>query len=287
MKARLEGGELEGREIEVTLPGRAVAPVSIVGAGNLEQMEMDLQGMFEKIMPKPSQTRTMTVADARPVLLAQETESLIDPEKVNQAAVALAEESGIVFIDELDKIAGDDGGGRGPDVSRQGVQRDLLPVVEGTTVTTKYGPVRTEYVLFIAAGAFHRSKPSDLMPELQGRFPIRVELQDLTRDDFVRILREPRASLIRQYEALLATEGITLEFTPEAIDAMADLAHRVNQTTQNIGARRLHTILERVVEELSFDASDRPDKHVVIDAAEVRRRLEALAKDEDLSRFIL
>ncbi len=289
MKARLDAGELEGREIEVTLPGRAVAPVSIVGAGNLEQMEMDLQGMFEKIMPKQSQTRTMTVAEARPLLLAQETESLIDPEKVNQAAVALAEESGIVFIDELDKIAGDDGGGggRGPDVSRQGVQRDLLPVVEGTTVTTKYGPVRTEYVLFIAAGAFHRSKPSDLMPELQGRFPIRVELQDLTRDDFVRILREPRASLIRQYEALLATEGITLEFTPEAIDAMADLAHRVNQTTQNIGARRLHTILERVVEELSFDASDRSDKHVKIDADEVRRRLEALARDEDLSRFIL
>src|SRR5262249_1008202 len=156
--------------------------------GNLEQMEMDLQGMFEKIMPRQSQTRTMTVADARPLLLAQETESLIDPEKVNQAAVALAEESGIVFLAERDKIAGDDGGGRGPDVSRQGVQRDLLPVVEGTTVTTKYGPVKTDYILFIAAGAFHRAKPSDLMPELQGRFPIRVELQDLTRDDFVRIL---------------------------------------------------------------------------------------------------
>jgi ATP-dependent HslUV protease ATP-binding subunit HslU len=287
MKARLEAGELEDREIEITLPGRAVAPVSIVGAGNLEQMELDLQGMFEKIIPKQSRTRTMSVANARPLLLAQETESLIDPEKVNQAAVALAEESGIVFIDELDKIAGDEGGGRGPDVSRQGVQRDLLPVVEGTTVTTKYGPVSTEYVLFIAAGAFHRSKPSDLMPELQGRFPIRVELQDLTRNDFVRILREPRASLLRQYEALLATEGITLEFTPEAIDAMADLAHHVNQTTQNIGARRLHTILERVVEEFSFDAPDRSDKHVTIDAAEVRRRLETLAKDEDLSRFIL
>jgi ATP-dependent HslUV protease ATP-binding subunit HslU len=287
MKARLDAGELEDREVEVTLPGRAVAPVSIVGAGNLEQMEMDLQGMFEKIIPKPSQSRTMTVAEARPLLLAQETENLIDPEKVNQAAVTLAEESGIVFIDELDKIAGDDGGGRGPDVSRQGVQRDLLPVVEGTTVTTKYGPVRTDHVLFIAAGAFHRAKPSDLMPELQGRFPIRVELQDLTRDDFARILREPRASLIRQYQALLATEGITLEFTPEAIDAMADLAHHVNRTTQNIGARRLHTILERVVEDLSFDAPDRPDKHVVIGADEVQQRLEALAKDEDLSRFIL
>jgi ATP-dependent HslUV protease ATP-binding subunit HslU len=289
MKARLDAGELEDREVEVTLPGRAVAPVSIVGAGNLDQMEMDLQGMFEKIIPKPSQTRTMTVADARPLLLAQETESLIEPEKVNQAAVALAEESGIVFLDELDKIAGDDGGGggRGPDVSRQGVQRDLLPIVEGTTVTTKYGPVQTDHVLFIAAGAFHRSKPSDLMPELQGRFPIRVELQDLTRDDFARILREPRASLIRQYQALLATEGITLEFTPAAIDAMADLAYQVNRSTQNIGARRLHTILERVVEDLSFDAPDRPDKHVVIDADDVRQRLEALAKDEDLSRFIL
>jgi ATP-dependent HslUV protease ATP-binding subunit HslU len=287
MKARLEAGKLEDRQIEVTIPGRSVAPVSIVGAGNLEQMEMDLQGMFEKIMPKQSQTRTMTVADARPLLLAQETESLIDPEKVNQAAVALAEESGIVFIDELDKIAGDEGSGRGPDVSRQGVQRDLLPVVEGTTVHTKYGPVKTEYVLFIAAGAFHRSKPSDLMPELQGRFPIRVELKDLTRDDFVRILREPRASLIRQYQALLATEGVTLEFTADAVDAMADLAYQVNQTTQNIGARRLHTILERVIEELSFDAPDRPDKQVVIDAGLVRRRLEPLAKDEDLSRFIL
>jgi ATP-dependent HslUV protease ATP-binding subunit HslU len=163
----------------------------------------------------------------------------------------------------------------------------VLPVVEGTTVSTKYGPVKTDHVLFIAAGAFHRAKPSDLMPELQGRFPIRVELQDLTRDDFARILREPRASLIRQYQALLATEGITLEFTPEAIDAMADLAYQVNRSTQNIGARRLHTILERVVEELSFDAPDRTDKHVVIDAEIVRQRLDALARDEDLSRFIL
>jgi ATP-dependent HslUV protease ATP-binding subunit HslU len=167
------------------------------------------------------------------------------------------------------------------------VQRDLLPVVEGTTVTTKYGPVKTDHVLFIAAGAFHRAKPSDLMPELQGRFPIRVELQDLTRDDFVRILREPRASLIRQYQALLATEGIALDFTPEAVDAMADLAYQVNRSTQNIGARRLHTILERVIEDLSFDAPDRTDKTVVIDADTVRKRLEALAKDEDLSRFIL
>jgi ATP-dependent HslUV protease ATP-binding subunit HslU len=288
MKARLQAGELEASEVEITIPGRGGPPVSILGAANMEQMEMDLQGMFERIMPKAPQTRTMTVAAARPILLAQESEALLDPEKIHSTAVSLAEESGIIFLDEIDKIAGgEDGGGRGPDVSRQGVQRDLLPIVEGTTVTTKYGPVKTDHVLFVAAGAFHRAKPSDLMPELQGRFPIRVELQDLTRDDFARILREPRASLIVQYQALLATEGLIVEFTPEAIDAMADLAHQVNRTTQNIGARRLHTILERVVEELSFDAPDRTEKHVKIEAEYVHERLGALVKDEDLSRFIL
>jgi ATP-dependent HslUV protease ATP-binding subunit HslU len=242
----------------------------------MEQMEMDLQGMFDKILPKAPQSRTLTVAEARPILLAQESEALLDPEKIHSTAVSLAEESGIIFLDEIDKIAGgeDGGGGRGPDVSRQGVQRDLFPV-------------KTDHVLFVAAGAFHKAKPSDLMPELQGRFPIRVELQDLTRDDFVRILREPRASLIVQYQALLATEGLIVEFAPDAIDAMADLAHQVNRTTQNIGARRLHTILERVVEELSFEAPDRLEKHVKIDAAYVQERLGALVKDEDLSRFIL
>src|SRR5262249_45993524 len=288
MKARLEAGELENRDVEITLPGRSVAPVSILGAGNMEQLEMDLQGMFEKIMPKAAQSRTMTVRDARPLLIAQESEALIDPEKINQAAVTLAEESGIVFLDEVDKIAGDEGGsGRGPDVSRQGVQRDLLPIVEGTTVNTKYGPVKPDHVLFSAAGAFHKAKPSDLMPELQGRFPIRVELQDLTRDDFARILREPRASLLKQYQSLLETEGLTIEFTSDAIEAMADLAHQVNRTTQNIGARRLHTILERVVEEISFDAPDRSAKRVTIDGAYVTGRLEELVKDEDLSRYIL
>jgi len=287
MKSRLLAGELEDREIEVTIPGRSVAPVSILGAGNMEQMEMDIQGMFEKIMPKPSQNRRMTVREARPILLQQETDALIDPEKINKAAVQLTEESGIVFIDELDKIAGDEGAIRGPDVSRQGVQRDLLPIVEGTTVNTKYGPVNTDHVLFIAAGAFHRAKPSDLMPELQGRFPIRVEMHGLSRDDFARILREPRASLLRQYEALLATEGVTLEFTSDAIEAMADLAFEVNRSTQNIGARRLHTILERVLEDISFDAPDREEKRIVVDDRLVRERLEALSKDEDLSRFIL
>jgi ATP-dependent HslUV protease ATP-binding subunit HslU len=288
MKARLLAGELEEREVDVTFPGRTMAPVSILGAGNFEQMEMDLQNMFEKIMPKQSQTRRLTVGQARPILLQQEIDSLIDPEKINQAAVNLTEESGIVFIDEIDKITGDEGtSGRGPDVSRQGVQRDLLPIVEGTTVNTKHGPVKTDHILFIAAGAFHRSKPADLMPELQGRFPIRVEMHDLTRDDFARILREPRASLLRQYQALLGTEGIALEFTDPAIETMAELAYNVNRSTQNIGARRLHTILERVLEDLSFDASDRSDKRAVIDEPFVRERLDALAKDEDLSRFIL
>jgi ATP-dependent HslUV protease ATP-binding subunit HslU len=288
MRARLAAGELDEREVEVTFPGRSVAPVSIVGAGNFEQMEMDLQNMFEKIMPKATQTRRMTVKQARPVLLQQEVDSLIDSEKISQSAVTLVEESGIIFIDEIDKITGDEGGsGRGPDVSRQGVQRDLLPIVEGTTVNTKHGPVKTDHILFIAAGAFHRSKPSDLMPELQGRFPIRVEMHDLTRDDFARILREPRASLIRQYRALLSTEGITLEFSEPAIEVMADLAFQVNRTTQNIGARRLHTILERVLEDVSFDAPNLPADHVVIDEGLVRERLEALSQDEDLSRFIL
>lgn len=287
MNARLQNGELEDREVEVILPGRAVAPVSILGAGNMEQMEMDLQGMFEKLVPRPAKARKMTVAEARPILLAQEVEALIDPEKVNAQAVELAQDSGIIFLDEIDKIAGEDSGGRGPDVSRQGVQRDLLPIVEGTTVNTKYGPISTEYILFVAAGAFHKSKPSDLMPELQGRFPIRVELNDLTRDDFVRILREPRASLIKQYQALLATEGLDVRFTDDALDALADLAHQVNRSTQNIGARRLHTILERVVEEISFEASDRAEKSLVIDAAYVRKRLDDVAHDEDLSRYIL
>ncbi|MFO0907712.1 MAG: ATP-dependent protease ATPase subunit HslU [Isosphaeraceae bacterium] len=287
LRARLAAGELEDREVEFAIPGKSGAPVSILGAANMEQMEMELQSMLEKFMPRASQSRRMTVREARPILAQQEVEALIDTEKVNQQAVTLAEEAGIVFIDEIDKIAGDDGSSRGPDVSRQGVQRDLLPIVEGTTVQTKYGPVKTDFVLFIAAGAFHRTKPSDLMPELQGRFPIRVELQDLTRDDFARILREPRASLIRQYQALIATEGVTLEFTPEAIEALADYAYQVNRSTQNIGARRLHTILERVIDELSFEAPDRAERSAIIDADEVRRRLDALSRDEDLSRFIL
>jgi len=229
----------------------------------------------------------MPVKEARRVLLDQETEALIDRAVVAEKAVELVENEGIIFLDELDKVCGP-ASGHGPDVSRQGVQRDLLPVVEGTTVNTKHGPVRTDHILFIAAGAFHVSKPADLMPELQGRFPIRVELSDLTRDDFLRILTEPKHSLTRQYAELLGAEGVTLEFAPDGVEAVADIAFEVNRTTQNIGARRLHTILERVVEEISYQAPDQlPSKRVTVDGAYVRERLEGILQKEDLSRFIL
>jgi ATP-dependent HslUV protease ATP-binding subunit HslU len=228
----------------------------------------------------------MTVAEARRVLFEQETEAMINTEKVNAQAIELAENVGIVFLDEMDKIVASEGG-RGADVSRQGVQRDLLPIVEGTVVNTRYGYVRTDHVLFIAAGAFHKVKPSDLMPELQGRFPIRVELKDLTKDDFVRILTEPKSSLTKQYTALMKTEGVDVEFAPDAIDALASYAFEVNQRTQNIGARRLYTILERLLEELSFEAPDMGTGRVEINAAYVQQRLEAVTKDEDLSKFIL
>jgi ATP-dependent HslUV protease ATP-binding subunit HslU len=211
---------------------------------------------------------------------------LINEEKVNSLAIELAEDTGIIFVDELDKVVASEGG-RGADVSRQGVQRDLLPIVEGTTVHTRYGYVKTDHILFVAAGAFHKAKPSDLMPELQGRFPIRVELNDLTKDDFVRILTEPKASLTTQYAALMKTEGVKLKFTEDAVDALASYAYEVNQSTQNIGARRLYTILERMLEELSFEAPDMKMGKVEINAAYVKERLEAVTQDEDLSRFIL
>src|SRR5437660_7853453 len=250
-------------------------------------MDVDFQNMFEKLMPKQSQNRQIPLKDARRILLEQEAEALIDRQVVTEKAVELAENQGIIFLDEIDKVCGP-ASAHGPDVSRQGVQRDLLPVVEGTTVNPKHGPVRTDHVLFIAAGAFHASKPADLMPELQGRFPIRVELSDLTRDDFLRILTEPKHSLTRQYAALLDAEGVALEFTKDGVEAVADIAYEVNRTTQNIGARRLHTILERVVEEISYLAPDQlPAKKVTVDAAYVRERLDGILKTEDLSRFIL
>jgi ATP-dependent HslUV protease ATP-binding subunit HslU len=286
LQARLEAGEVEDRKVELNIEHKQV-PVQIFGPlGGMEQMDMDLQGMFERIMPKQTQQRQLTVREARRVLLEQEIEALIDRQVVTEKAVQLAENQGIVFLDELDKVCGP-ASAHGPDVSRQGVQRDLLPVVEGTTVNTRYGPVRTDHVLFIAAGAFHQSKPSDLMPELQGRFPIRVELTDLKREDFLRILTEPKHALTKQYAELLATEGVTLEFTRDGIEAVADIAFEVNRTAQNIGARRLHTILERVVEEVSFDGPDRRDKHVVIDGDYVRGRLVEILEKEDLSKFIL
>jgi ATP-dependent HslUV protease ATP-binding subunit HslU len=252
----------------------------------MEQMDVDLQSMFERIMPRQSQQRQVPIREARRILLDQEAEALIDRQAVGEKAVELVENQGMIFIDEIDKVCGPQSS-HGPDVSRQGVQRDLLPVVEGTTVNTRHGPVRTDHILFIAAGAFHTSKPSDLMPELQGRFPIRVELTDLNREDFLRILTEPRHSLTRQYAELLATEGVTLEFTPEGVEAIADIAFEVNRTTMNIGARRLHTILERVVEEICFEAPEVADKHVRIDGPGVRQRLASILQKEDLTRFIL
>ncbi len=287
MKARLDAGDFEDRKVELNVEQKT-SPIHILGAAGIgmEQMESDLQGMFERIMPKGQQRRELTVREARRVLLEQESDALIDKQVVQEQAVELVENHGIVFIDEIDKVCGPSSG-VGPDVSRQGVQRDLLPVVEGTTVNTRQGPVRTDHILFIAAGAFHASKPSDLMPELQGRFPIRVELTDLTRDDFLRILTEPKHSLTRQYAELLATEGVTLELTKDGIEAIADIGFEVNRTTQNIGARRLHTILERVTEEVSFQAPDLGKKRFKIDAAYVRERLAPILQKEDLSKFIL
>jgi ATP-dependent HslUV protease ATP-binding subunit HslU len=279
----LERGELEDRKVELVIEQKA-KPVLLTGMG-LEQMETDLQGVFDKILPKHTSRRELTVREARNVLLEQEVDALLDTDKINEHAIRLAENQGIIFLDEIDKVVAAEG--KGADVSRQGVQRDLLPIVEGTTVQTKYGYIKTDHILFIAAGAFHRHQPSDLMPELQGRFPIRVELNDLTKEDFVRILREPRNSLTRQYADLLKTEGVDIDFTEDAIDALASYAYQVNQRTQNIGARRLYTILERLLEELSFEAPDMKMGRVSINAAYVNERLKDVAADEDLSKFIL
>ncbi|MBN2023504.1 MAG: ATP-dependent protease ATPase subunit HslU [Pirellulales bacterium] len=284
IRAMLTTGEMDQRRVEVTTEQKAM-PMMLTGVG-MEQMDLDLQGMFEKILPKTTSRREMSVAEARRVLFERECESLINQEKVQTAAIELAENTGIIFVDELDKVVASEQT-HGADVSRQGVQRDLLPIVEGTTVQTRYGHVQTDHILFIAAGAFHRSKPSDLMPELQGRFPIRVELSDLSKQDFVRILTEPKGALTKQYEALLGTEGVSLEFDAEAIDALAGYAYDVNRTTQNIGARRLYTILERLLEEISFEAPDMKMGRVAINAAYVRQRLDRVSQDDDLSKFIL
>ncbi len=284
-REKLVAGKLEDKMVEITTEERLV-PVHIMSNIGMEQMDLDLQNMFEKILPKGSRSRRVTVAEARRILIQEEAEKLIDREAVMRDAVERVENSGIVFIDELDKIAGRESG-RGPDVSREGVQRDLLPIVEGTAVQTKYGIVHTDHVLFIAAGAFHVAKPADLIPEMQGRFPIRVELKDLTEDDFVRILVEPKNALTRQYIALMETEGVKVKFEKSAVREVARVAAEVNSRTQNIGARRLHTVMERLFEEISFEAPEMEGVSVKIDAAYVNQRLADIVKDEDLSRYIL
>ena len=284
IREQIKSGEMEDRQVELQVEQRATA-IGILGNAGM-QMDVEMESMFEKMLPTKRETRRATVKDARKILFAQEAEKLLDRDKIHRTAIERVEQSGIVFLDEIDKIAGPDSK-NGPDVSRQGVQRDLLPIVEGSTVITKYGPVKTDHILFIAAGAFHSSKPSDLMPELQGRFPIRVELTDLSKEDFVRILREPRNSLTRQTVALLGTEGLEVNFTDEAVDEMAQIAFDVNRRTQNIGARRLYTILEKVFEKISFDAPDLGEKKVKVTRELVKERLGEIVKDEDLSKFIL
>jgi len=285
LRKKLRAGLFEDRPVEVEVEEK----VDLGRIGGPQQEELiGLQTMFERFFPPRRKPRRVTVREAREILIQQETDRLIDKAQVTAEALDRVQNLGVVFIDELDKIAGSDAGS-GPDVSRQGVQRDLLPIVEGCTVGTRYGLVRTDHILFIGAGAFSQAKPSDLMPEFQGRFPLRVELADLTAEDFVRILTEPENALVRQHEALLATDGVSLEFTPEAIREIAEIAYRVNQRTQNIGARRLYTVMEKLLEEVSFEAPDLPPdrRQVTVDTAYVRERLAEVLADEDLAKYIL
>ncbi len=287
LRQMLRAGALDDRVVEVEIAAQAPTPAMEIFTGQgMEEMGLQIQDMLGSLFPKRRKRKSMKIPEAREVLKEQEAARLVDQERVTELALEKAQNDGIIFIDEIDKIAAREGG-RGPDVSREGVQRDILPIVEGSTVHTKYGVVKTDHILFIAAGAFHMSKPSDLIPELQGRFPIRVELDPLGKDDFVRILTEPQNALTRQYRALLETEGIELEFTPDGIEEMADMAARVNEKTENIGARRLHTIMERVLEELSFTAPDLAERKVVVDRAYVRERLKDIVADTDVSRYIL
>ncbi len=286
VRKRLEKGELEDELIEIDVEETRRPMVGMFSGSSLEGMGDNLQDMIGNIMPKRHKKRKVTVAQARKIFTQEEAGKLIDMEAVAEEAVKVTEYSGIVFLDEIDKVAVK-GNSSGADVSREGVQRDILPIVEGSQVSTKYGPVRTDHILFIAAGAFHMAKPSDLIPELQGRFPIRVELKSLRKEDFERILTEPQNALIKQYEALLATEGITLSFKPDAISRIAELACEVNEQAEDIGARRLHTLLEKVLEDISFRAPELTDKDVVIDAAYVNERLADIVVNRDLSQFIL
>ncbi len=286
LRQQLREGKLDDRTVEIDVRERNFPSFEILTNQGVEEMDVNIKDMLPNIFGQRTKKRKMKVNEAFEYLIQEEEQRLIDMDQVTRTAIDRVENSGIVFLDEIDKIAGREGG-HGPDVSREGVQRDILPIVEGTTVNTRYGMVRTDHILFIAAGAFHVSKPSDLIPELQGRFPIRVELQSLTMEDFVRILTEPKSSLVKQYTALLETEGVKLDFTPESLDEIAHFAFRVNESTENIGARRLHTIMERVLDELSFEAPEKKGQAVTIDADYVRKMLTDIVKDQDLSRYIL
>jgi ATP-dependent HslUV protease ATP-binding subunit HslU len=286
LREQLRAGLLDARMVEVEVREKSFPSFQILSSQGVEEMDINVKDLLPGLFGGNTKRRRVSVPEAREVLRQQEEERLVDADQVARLAVERVQSAGIIFIDEIDKIAGREGG-HGPDVSREGVQRDILPIVEGTTVSTKYGPVRTDHVLFVAAGAFHVSKPSDLIPELQGRFPIRVELESLTLDDLTRILTEPQSALLTQYRALLGTEGVDLSFTDDAVGEMARLAMEVNQATENIGARRLATILETVLEEISFEGGASGPRAVRIDAAFVRGRLAALVQDRDLSRFIL
>ena len=286
LRRMLREGKLDDRMVELEIT-RAITPmVEVVAPQGLEEIESSLKELLSGIMPKKTKRHHMRTPDALEAIAQEETTRLVDMEVVTKEALRRVEQSGIVFIDEIDKIAGRSGT-EGPDVSREGVQRDLLPIVEGSTVNTKYGMVRTDHVLFIASGAFHAAKPSDLIPEFQGRFPIRVELDPLTKDDFIRILTEPKNALVRQYVALMATEGVKLDFTDDAVAEIARIAAQVNERTENIGARRLHTVLERLLDQISFDAPEMQGREITIDAGYVRERLEEILRDQDLSRYIL
>jgi ATP-dependent HslUV protease ATP-binding subunit HslU len=286
LREQLRDGRLDHKQVEIDVRERSFPSFEIIQGGSVEEIDINVKEMLPGLFQGKTRKRRVTVPEALDALQQEEAQKLIDMDAVARAAVDRVQEAGIIFIDEIDKVAGREGG-HGPDVSREGVQRDILPIVEGTTVNTKYGMVKTDHILFIAAGAFHVSKPSDLIPELQGRFPIRVELEALGRQDFVRILTEPRSALVRQYVALLDTEGVRLEFTADAVERIADVATLVNERTENIGARRLHTVMEKLLDQVSFDAPDLAQKSLTIDAAYVDRMLSEIAKNEDLSRYIL
>ena len=286
LRQQLREGKLDEKIVEIETRERSMPHFEIISNQGVEEMDVNLKDMLPNIFGQRTKKRKMKVSEAFEYLIQEEESRLIDMDQVTRTAVERVEQSGIIFLDEIDKIAGREGG-HGPDVSREGVQRDILPIVEGTTVNTRYGMVRTDHILFIAAGAFHVSKPSDLIPELQGRFPIRVELKSLTMEDFIKILTEPKSSLVKQYTALLETEGVKLDFTPDALEEVARFAFRVNESTENIGARRLHTIMEKALDKISFEAPELEQKQITIDAAYIREMLADIVKDQDLSRYIL